>query len=81
MPFYFYAETEEKLKELIGSLSWTDEKNNLTIEQGSVVMANAPENIGLMEEMLVWKAYGKIDVTADKTGETTIVEKLQMEPL
>lgn len=47
----------------------------------SVVMANAPENIGLMEEMLVWKAYGKIDVTADKTGETTIVEKLQMEPL
>ena len=44
-------------------------------------MANAPENIGLMEEMLVWKAYGKIDVTADKTGETTIVEKLQMEPL
>lgn len=75
LPFYFYAETEEKLKELIGSLSWTDEKNNLTIEQGSVVMANAPENIGLMEEMLVWKAYGKIDVTADKTGETTIVGK------
>lgn len=75
LSFYFYAETEEKLKELIGSLSWTDEKNNLTIEQGSVVMANAPENIGLMEEMLVWKAYGKIDVTADKTGETTIVGK------
>lgn len=75
LPFYFYAETEEKLKELIGSLSWTDKKNNLTIEQGAVVMANAPENIGLMEEMLVWKAYGKIDVTADKTGETTIVGK------
>lgn len=75
LPFYFYAETEEKLKELIGSLSWTDKKNNLTIEQGAVVMANAPENIGLMEEVLVWKAYGKIDVTADKTGETTIVGK------
>lgn len=75
LSFYFYAETEEKLKELIGSLSWTDKKNNLTIEQGAVVMANAPENIGLMEEVLVWKAYGKIDVTADKTGETTIVGK------
>lgn len=33
LPFYFYAETEEKLKELIGSLSWTDKKTILPLNR------------------------------------------------
>lgn len=72
-PFFVYAETEEKLKEFINSLTWKDEKNNLTIEQGAVIMPNAPENIGIVEEKMVWRATGLLNITADSDGKTMIV--------
>ena len=72
LPYSLYAESESKLKEMVDSLSWTDEGGKLAITDGLLVMPTAPEKLG---DQMVWRASSRIMITAKQAGKTTLIGK------
>ena len=72
LPYSLYAESESKLKEMVDSLSWTDEGGKLAITDGLLVMPTAPEKLG---DQTVWRASSRIMITAKQAGKTTLIGK------
>ncbi|GEM_PF-4732127 len=72
LPYSLYAESESKLKEMVDSLSWTDEGGKLAITDGLLVMPTAPEKLG---DQMVWRASSRIMITAKQVGKTTLIGK------
>ena len=72
LPYSLYAESESKLKEMVDSLSWTDEGGKLAITDGLLVMPTVPEKLG---DQTVWRASSRIMITAKQAGKTTLIGK------
>ena len=73
LPYSLYAESESKLKEMVDSLSWTDEGGKLVIADGMLVMPTAPEKLG---DQMVWRMSSSIIIAAKQEGKTTLIGKI-----